>query len=174
MSAKADKRLSPHDYIDDIIEIPTSSSNFLSSKLKDGMKIYQNRNYLSTPSLFEKSKHEQIDNLLIPVANDIRDRTSLMSGHSNLSSNVLSNDDRRKEIDFIIKHLYDGKLLTINDERVASDVSEQSMRMLTKGPITTTSTGKNDDERRSSLGNIDVRILLHSSKTLSHICYNSP
>jgi hypothetical protein len=61
----------------------------------------------------------------------------------------MSNDERRKEIDLIIKHVYDGKLLTANtNDRTASDNSEPLMHMLSRGAITTT-TIKNDEESKN-------------------------
>ncbi|CAM4962931.1 unnamed protein product [Rotaria socialis] len=161
MSTKVEKRSSLHDLIDDIIESPLSSYPIY-SRLKDGgSKAFQNRNQTSRTSLFDKSKYEKIDNLIPTITNDFRDRAVGTLPYSNSSTNTMSNEERRKEIDFIIKHLYDGKLSTINDDRAVSDVSEKSMSVLSKGPITKTTTTtaailKNDDRRKNSIDSFDL------------------
>ncbi|CAF4656958.1 unnamed protein product, partial [Rotaria socialis] len=161
MSTKVEKRSSLHDLIDDIIESPLSSYPIY-SRLKDGgSKVFQNRNQTSRTSLFDKSKYEKIDNLIPTITNDFRDRAVGTLPYSNSSTNTMSNEERRKEIDFIIKHLYDGKLSTINDDRAVSDVSEKSMSVLSKGPITKTTTTtaailKNDDRRKNSIDSFDL------------------
>ncbi|CAF1989176.1 unnamed protein product [Rotaria magnacalcarata] len=161
MSTKVEKRSSFQDLIDDIIESPLSVYPIY-SRLKDGgSKVFQNRNQTSRTSLFDKSKYEQIDNLMPTVTNDFRDRAAGTLPYSNSSTNTMSNEERRKEIDFIIKNLYDGKLSTINDDRTVSDVSEKSMSVLSKGPITKTATTttailKNDDRRKNTIGHFDL------------------
>jgi hypothetical protein len=160
MSTKIEGRTSSYDLIDDIVETSSSLSNRKSLALIDGTKILSNRNhssYSNLPSLFNKTKFEQIDNSTISLTNEVRDRLHLSLPRSNSSLILMSNDDRRKELDLIIKSLYDGKLLTTNnDDRPSSEVSEQSFYMLSKGPLTTT-TSKNREESKHHM---DVRILI--------------
>lgn len=151
MSTKIQGRSSRHDLIDDIVE----SSNKKSLVLIDGTKILPNRNYSSysnLPSLFNKSKFEQTDNSVVSITNDYRDRLHLTLPRSNSSLILMNNDERRKEIDLIIKNLYDGKLLTTNnDDRSLSDISEPRVHMFNKGLILS----KNHEEHKH---HIDVRI----------------
>ena len=72
---------------------------------------------------------------------------------------MISNDERRKELDLVLKHLYDGKLLTtMHDDRPPSDISESSMHTLSRTPITTTTTTRvqQDEENKMNLGNLEV------------------
>ncbi|CAF1226646.1 unnamed protein product [Rotaria sordida] len=173
MSSKLERPSSLHDLIDDIIETP-SSSNPISFRLRNTSKALQNRNYLSfssIPSLFDKSRFEQTGHSLITLTNELHDHAHVTLPRSNSSIISMSNDDRRKEIDLIIKYLYDGKLLTtINDDHAVSDVSDPSMHMLNKGPITTTTTTtpivKNDEENNNNVGNIDFLPLDIDTSTL--------
>ena len=155
MLTKTEGRSSRHDLIDDIVETSSPVPSRKSSALIDGTKILPNRNYSSysnIPSLYNKSKFEQIDNF----TNEVRDRRHLTLPRSNSSLLLMSNDDRRKEIDLIIKHLYDGKLLIPNnDDRPASEVSEPSIHMLHKASMATT-IHKNHEETKN---HIDVRLL---------------
>ncbi|CAF3534824.1 unnamed protein product, partial [Rotaria sp. Silwood2] len=163
MSSKLERPSSLHDLIDDIIEPSSSSSlsNPISSLLRNSSKTLQNRNYSSyssIPSLYDRSKFEQTNNSLLTLTNELRDRAHITLPRSNSSIITMNNDDRRKEIDLIIKHLNDGKLLTpINDDHAVSDVSDPSMHILSKGPITTTTTPivKNDEENNNNVRNID-------------------
>ncbi|CAF2979138.1 unnamed protein product [Rotaria sp. Silwood2] len=174
MSSKLERPSSLHDLIDDIIEPSSSSSlsNPISSRLRNSSKTLQNRNYSSyssIPSLYDRSKFEQTNNSLLTLTNELRDRAHITLPRSNSSIITMSNDDRRKEIDLIIKHLNDGKLLTpINDDHAVSDVSDPSMHILSKGPITTTTTPivKNDEENNNNVRNIDFLPLDSDTSTL--------
>jgi hypothetical protein len=152
MSTKFEGRLSRHDFIDDIVE-PSSSSYQI--------KTIQNRNYStfsSLPSLLHKT-----DNSPIIITNELRDRLPLTLPRSNSSLIMMSNDDRRKEIDLIIKHLYDGKLITtLNDDHQPLDDSEPSIHMLSKELLTTTT----DKENKNNVGTIDVSILIKFKKNV--------
>ena len=169
MPTKIEGRSSRQDLIDDIIEVPLSSSGFASNSASPFMmecsKTLSNRNYSSysnIPDLFNnKTKHERTDNsatrTTATLTNELRDRFHLTLPRSNSSSTMISNDERRKELDLVLKHLYDGKLLSsMYDDRPSSDVSESSIPILSKGPITTTTTNKNDDDNRINVGNIEV------------------
>ncbi|CAF4951784.1 unnamed protein product, partial [Rotaria sp. Silwood1] len=163
MPTKIEGRSSRQDLIDDIVEAPSSSS-FMStsnsSMMIDGSKTLPSRNYSSysnIPSLFNnKTKNEQI-NHTTTLTHELRDRLHLTLPRSNSSSTMISNDERRRELDLVLKHLYDGKLLTsMNDDRPSSDVSDSSIPILSKGPITrTTTTIKNDDDNKINVGNIE-------------------
>ncbi|CAF0998589.1 unnamed protein product [Rotaria sp. Silwood1] len=164
MPTKIEGRSSRQDLIDDIVEAPSSSS-FMStsnsSMMIDGSKTLPSRNYSSysnIPSLFNnKTKNEQI-NHTTTLTHELRDRLHLTLPRSNSSSTMISNDERRRELDLVLKHLYDGKLLTsMNDDRPSSDVSDSSIPILSKGPITrTTTTIKNDDDNKINVGNIEM------------------
>ncbi|CAF0828367.1 unnamed protein product [Rotaria sordida] len=165
MPTKIEGRSLRQDLIDDIVEAPSSSS-FMSSSassiLVDNSKSLPNRNYSSysnIPSLFNnKTKNEQTDRTTI-LTNELRDRLHLTLPRSNSSSTMISNDERRRELDLVLKHLYDGKLLTsMNDDRPSSDISESSIPILSKGPITKTTTTmiKNDDDNKINVGNMEI------------------
>jgi hypothetical protein len=170
MPTKIEGRSSRHDLIDDILEAPTSSSfvsNSISSFMMDGSKTLPNRSYSSyssIPTLFNnKSKHEQTENssstATAMLTNELRDRLHLTLPRSNSSSTMISNDERRKELDLVLKHLYDGKLLTsMHDDRPMSETSDSSIPILSKGPTTTTTTNtiKSDDESKMHIGNLNV------------------
>lgn len=166
MLSKTEGRLTTSDLIDDIIDPPASSFNLSALRSKEGLKSLKSRSfssYSNIPSLFNKSKNDNTDNSIISLTNEFHDRPPLSLNRSNSSYITMSNDDRRKEIDMIIKHLYDGKLLpTTNDDRATSDISETSGHALSKGPITTTTTPmsiiKNDEDNKSHVETIDVCI----------------
>ena len=148
MPTKIEGRSTRHDLIDDIVETSTSTS-FASSFLMDGTKTLPAKSYSSysnIPTLFnQKSKLDQNDNLTL--TNELRDRFHLTLPRSNSSSAMISNDERRKELDLVLKHLYDGKLLTtMNDDRASSDRSEASIQTLTRAPVTTTTNIKSDED----------------------------
>ncbi|CAF3710271.1 unnamed protein product [Rotaria sordida] len=175
MPTKIEGRSLRQDLIDDIVEAPSSSS-FMSSSassiLVDNSKSLPNRNYSSysnIPSLFNnKTKNEQTDRTTI-LTNELRDRLHLTLPRSSSSSTMISNDERRRELDLVLKHLYDGKLLTsMNDDRPSSDISESSIPILSKGPITKTTTTmiKNDDDNKINVGNMEVSLLFHRTSTL--------
>ena len=172
MSTKVERRSSLHDLIEDIVE-PSSASNPISFRLIDSSKAIQNRNYpsyQSLPSLINKTNFEQTDDSTVLSINELRDHLHLTLPRSNSSSIMMSNDDRRKEIDLIIKHLYDGKLSArINDENPVSDISESSTHMLRKEPITapTTVMIKNNGESKNSVGSIDVSLLMKFKRKIS-------
>jgi hypothetical protein len=171
MPTKIEGRSSHHELIDDIVDAPPSSSSFasnsISSFMMDNSKTLANKPYSSysnIPSLFNnKSKVEQTENSTT-LTNELRDRLHLTLPRSNSSSAMISNDERRKELDLVLKHLYDGKLLTsMNDDRPSSDISESSIPILSRTPITTTTTttttiNKSDDESKSNIGNIEVSL----------------
>jgi hypothetical protein len=157
---------SRHDLIDDIVEAPSSTSyasNSTSSFMMDASKTLPNRSYSSysnIPALFNnKTKLEQNENSSTTLTNELRDRLHLTLPRSHSSSTMMSNDERRKELDLVLKHLYDGKLLTsMNDDRPSSDISDSSIPILTKGSIITTSSTmkNNDDENKINVGSLDV------------------
>lgn len=164
MPTKIEGRSSRHDLIDDIVEAPSSSifaSNSISSFLMDGSKTSPNKthsSYSNIPNLFNnKSKFEQPDNSTT-LTNELRDRLHLTLPRSNSSSTMISNDERRRELDLVLKHLYDGKLLTsMNDDRPLSETSEASIPILSRAPITTTTSTKHDDENKINLEVIYTR-----------------
>jgi hypothetical protein len=168
MPTKIEGRSSHHELIDDIVEATPSSSvsNSRPLSIMDGSKTLQNKSfssYSNIPGLYNnKSKLEQTDNSTTTLTNELRDRLHLTLPRSSSSSTILNNDERRKELDFVLKHLYDGKLLTsINDDRLPSELSESSIPILNRTPITTTTTNKNDDENKINIGNIEVSLLLY-------------
>ena len=167
MPTKIEGRSSHHDLIDDIVEAPSSSSTFAShsipSFLMDTSKTVPNKTYSSysnIPTLFNNKSTENSNSTL---TTELRDRLHLTLPRSNSSSTMISNDERRKELDLVLKHLYDGKLLTaMNDDRPGSDISDGSAPILTRAPITTTTTkvqrggGSSDDESKLNVGSIEV------------------
>ena len=177
MPTKLEGRPSRHDLIDDIVEAPSSSSfvsNSVSSFMIDGSKTMPNRNYSSysnIPTLFSsnnKPKLEKTSSVTTATAtatlsNELRDRLQMNLPRSSSSSTMMSNDERRKELDLVLKHLYDGKLLTsMNDDRPSSDLSEPSTPFLAKGPLTTTNSHNKhrEDDNQMNLGNLEVSLLL--------------
>ena len=170
MPTKIEGKSSRQDLIDDIVETPSSLQYMIdASKSLPNMSYSR---YSSIPSLFNgKSKLEQNSTAntttttsTSTLASELRDRLHLTLPRSSSSSTMLSNDERRKELDLVLKHLYDGKLLTsMHDDRPASEISEPSIPLLSKGPITTTTTTsamKSDDDSKTQMPGIDVRILL--------------
>lgn len=165
MPTKLEGRSSRHDLIDDIVEAPATGSfgsNSISSFMMDGSKTLPNKNYSSysnIPTLFSsKSKHESNENSAA-VASELRDRLHLTLPRSNSSSTMMSNDERRKELDLVLKRLYDGKLLTsMNDDRPSPDQSEASIPILSRAPVTTTSSSRHefDEESKINTGNLEV------------------
>jgi hypothetical protein len=170
MPAKTEGRLSSssrHDVIDDIVEAPSApkfASNSITSFLMDGSKTLSNRTYSSysnIPTLFAGKSHvEHRAESSTSATGELRDRLHLTLPRSSSSSAMTSNDERRKELDLILKQLYDGKLLTsLNDDRPSSEVSEASIRLMSKGPITTTTTTiKSDDDNKVNVPHIDVSV----------------
>ena len=165
MSTKIEGQPSHHDLIDDIIESP--AYNPISLFLIDGSKVIQNRNYSNLPSVFNRSKFEQTDNSsTITLSNELRERLHLALPRSNQPIIMMSNDERRKEIDLILKHLHDGKLLTtMNDDRPFSEVSESPIQMLSKFKGSTTLFERDEESKN----NMDVRILNNSCVSYRHI-----
>ena len=174
MPTRIEGRPSRQDLIEDIVEAPNSTaafvSNSASSFLMDGTKSLGNRTYSSysnIPTLFNTKGKMEKSSALPPTGSrtlttasttaDLRDRLHLTLPRSSSSSTMMSHDERRKELDLVLKHLYDGKLLTtMHDDRAGSDHSEPLTPFLSKAPITTTSTSlKNDDDLRT---NIEVKI----------------
>lgn len=159
---------SRHDLIDDIVEAPATTngvgSNSSSSFNNDPSRSLPNRtysSYSSIPTLFNnKGKNEKSSN---GISAELRDRLQLTLPRSNSSSTMMTNDERRRELDLLLKHLHDGKLLTqMNDDRALSETSEPSTPVLTKAPITTTSSiGKTDEDNRINLTNLEVPLVLH-------------
>ena len=165
MPTKIEGRSSRHDLIDDIVDATPSSaflSNSVSSFMMDGSKTLPNRNYSSysnIPSLYNnKSKSEQTENSTsTALTTELRDRLHLTLPRSSSSSTMISTDERRKELDLVLKHLYDGKLLTsMHDDRPASETSEQSIPILSKGPMTTTTSHKSNDENKLAVEHMEV------------------
>ena len=141
MSSKIDRRLLRDDFIDDIVEQPSLSNPPVPSFFIDGAKITQNRNYPSFPLVFNKPKLEQTDNPSMTLKNDHRERSQVPLSHANSSALLMSNDERRREIDRIIKHLYDGKLLTAtHDDLEGSDNFELPIQTFSRRTTTTTMT----------------------------------
>src|SRR5690349_3428083 len=118
MPTKIEGRSSRHDLIDDIVEAPSTSSfatNSISSFIMDGSKTLPNKtfsSYTNIPTLFNnKSRYEQTDHsssTTTALTNELRDRLHLTLPRSNSSTTMMSNDERRKELDLVLKHLYDG------------------------------------------------------------------
>jgi hypothetical protein len=162
MPTKIEGRSSRHELIDDIVEAPSSSlfaSHSIQSFMMDGSKTLPNKTYSSysnIPTLFNNKSNENSTIL----TNELRDRLHLTLPRSNSSSTMITNDERRKELDLVLKHLYDGKLLTaMNDDRPSSDISETSIPILSRAPITTTTTTtklQRDEESKINIGNIEV------------------
>jgi len=163
MPTKIEGRSSHQDLIDDIVEPSASvsfASNSVSTLIMDGSKTLPNKtfsSYSNIPTLFvnQKTKLDQQDNLAL--TSELRDRLHLTLPRSSSSSTMMSNDERRKELDLVLKHLYDGKLLTnMNEDRMSSDLTETMMPTLSRAPITTTTSHRNEEENKLSLGNLDV------------------
>ena len=138
MPAKVEGKPSCQDLIDDIVEpSPSAFHAVSSSSFIDGSRTAPpNRTYASysnLPSLFNsgstKSKFDPLEHLAGGLIHDVRDRFQLALPRSNSSSLMLNGDERRKELDLLLKHLYGGKMLpSINDERPSSDISDASTR----------------------------------------------
>ena len=158
MPAKVEGKPSCQDLIDDIVEpSPSAFHAVLSSSFIDGSRAAPaNRTYASysnLPSLFNsgstKSKFDPLEHLAGGLLNDARDRfQQLALPRSNSSSLMLNGDERRKELDLLLKHLYGGKMLpSINDERPTSDISDASTRRVT---------ATNSDDESRTVRNTDV------------------
>ncbi|CAF1399334.1 unnamed protein product [Adineta ricciae] len=170
MVTKTEGRASHRDLIDDIVEAPSAASfhsNSASSFTMEGVKTLPARNYSSysnIPTLFNnsnKSKSEQSEHSsrTTVLTDELRDRLNLTLPRSSSSTTVRNTDERRKELDIVLKHLYDGKLLTsLNDDRASSETSEHSIPVLTKGPLTATASiaFKADDETKLNVENLDL------------------
>lgn len=144
MSNKFEGRLLHHDLIDDIVESPSLSSYPL--------KSISNRSYTAYSSL-PTSLHKTISTPLT-MTNEFRDRLQSTLPRSNSSLIMMNNDDRRKELDLILKQLYDGKLITaMNDDHSPSANPE---------PLTII---KNDKE------NFDVKIFITLYNHLFNLFY---
>lgn len=174
MPTKIEGRLSSssrHDVIEDIVEAPSSAvAKFTSQSITSfqmdgggGSRTLPNRiysSYTNLPTLFSTKSNveqQQIDSSTT-VTNELRDRLHLTLPRSNSSSTMMSNDERRKELDLILKQLYDGKLLTsMHDDRPSSEMSESSIRHMSKGPLTmTNSTIKSDNENKITIPDLEV------------------
>jgi len=137
MSTKYEGRSSHNDLIDDIVE----SSSPTYPKKTTSNRIYSS--YSSLPSSLNKIEHASLKR-----PNEDRDRLNSTLPRSNSSlprSNsslmMMSNDQRRKEIDMIIKNLYDGKLMTTsNDEHPEPIIN------------------KNENEKKPHVENLDVSL----------------
>ena len=175
MPTKIEGRAPRHDVIDDIVEAPSAASfhsNSVSSFMMDGVKAVPARSfssYSNIPTLFNnKSKSEQTESSARPtvLTDELRDRLNLTLPRSNSSSTMRNNDERRKELDIVLKHLYDGKLLTsLNDDRASSDVSDHSIPILSKGPTNNTLAMRADEDNKTTAENLDVSLITreHSS-----------
>ncbi len=138
MSTKFEGRSSHYDLIEDIVESPASSSQ--------PMKTILNRNYSAYSSL--PSALNQTDHPSTKLSNEVRDRLQLTLPRSNSSLIMMSNDERRKEIDLIIKQLYDGKLInTTQDEQPTPDGTES---------LATTATIKTEKGNKNNVEHLDV------------------
>ena len=145
MSTKFEGRSSYHEIIDDIVDTPTSAFN--------PIKILPNRTYSTYTSL--PTALNKIDQQSIKIPHELRDRLQLTIPRSNSSVIMMNNDERRKEIDLILKHLYDGKLITsLNDDHLVSNGSDT--------PIIKTEKG-----RKPSIESLDVSIFLRCVKVNS-------
>ncbi|UJR22529.1 hypothetical protein I4U23_025578 [Adineta vaga] len=146
MTNKVERRLLRDDLVDDIVDQqqPVSHSN-KSSYFIDSTKKTQNRPYSSFPYAFNKPKCDQDDRLQL---------SSTSSSRIHPSSMLMSNDERRKEIDRIIQHLYNGKLLTTttSDEFSSSETSDPPIRMFNQPPtnsnVIVVPAVKVDDEKK--------------------------
>ena len=164
MPTRIEGRSSRYDLIDDIVETPSSSafaSNSVSSFMMDSSKTLPAKTYSSysnIPTLFNNKSRQDSTESSTTLTNELRDRLHLTLPRSNSSSTMISNDERRKELDLVLKHLYDGKLLTtMNDDRPLSEISESSMPILSRTPITTTTTRlQHDEESKMNVGNLEV------------------
>lgn len=178
MPAKNEGRATRQDLIDDVVEAPSTASfhsNSVSSFVMEATKAGPARSYSSysnIPTLFNgKSRGESADALTRSsvLTDELRDRLNLTLPRSNSSSAVRNNDERRKDLDIVLKHLHDGKLLTsLNDDRASSDASEHSIPILTKGPTTTTTAATSalvmrmDEDSKVAGDNLDVSSVFSS------------
>ena len=137
MSNQFERRSLHDDLIDDIIEHQTVPQSNKSSYLLDSTKTTHNRTHESLPTVFNRPKFDPSEHSFIPVKAE-RPQIAASTSRIQPSSILMSNDERRKEIDRIIQHLYNGKLLTNNNEECSgSESSEPPVRILTKEPTAT-------------------------------------
>ncbi|CAF1544321.1 unnamed protein product [Adineta ricciae] len=137
MSNQFERRPLHDDLIDDIIEHQTVPQSNKSSYFLDSAKTTQNRTHESLPTVFNRPKFDPSEHSFIPVKAE-RPQIAASTSRIQPSSILMSNDERRKEIDRIIQHLYNGKLLTNNNEEFSgSESSEPPVRILTKEPTAT-------------------------------------
>lgn len=137
MSNQFERRLPHDDLIDDLIEQQTIPQSNKSSYFLDSAKITQNRTHASLPTVLNRPKFDPSEHSFIPVKAE-RSQITASTSRIQPSSILISNDERRKEIDRIIQHLYNGKILTSNNEEFSgSEASEPPVRILTKEPTGT-------------------------------------
>lgn len=135
-STKLEGRLFHYEQIDDIIE--TS-------------KIFAPRTYSSysnIPSLLQPKTKFLDQSDPDGLNKDFRDRFHSALPRSASSSLMINPDERRKELDQILKHLYEGKRLkSIQDDRPSSGSSDSSVRVGERSLVP--SMTKLDDETKT-------------------------
>ena len=110
MSSQFQGRLPRFDLIDDLIDSSASSYQ---------RKLLSHRSYSNYSSLpAALNKNEQSSSGKLP------DRLRLPFSRSDSSSIMSNNNERRKELDLLLKHLYDGKLIsTINGDHHSESIT---------------------------------------------------
>ena len=120
MSSQFQGRATRFDLIEDLVDSPSSAfpRKILSHRMHS--------NYSSLPNSL--NKHEY------PPSTNLRDRFHLTYSRSNSSSVMMNNDERRKELDLLIKHLYDGKLISTitDDHQHSSSINQSETKPLTR------------------------------------------
>lgn len=113
MTSQFQGRPSRFDLIDDLID---SSAGGYQRKLHSH-RTYSN--YSSLPAALNKNEPSS--------SSKPSDRVRLPFARSDSSSIMSNNDDRRKELDLLLKHLYDGKLIsTINGDHHSEAITTSS------------------------------------------------
>jgi hypothetical protein len=139
MSSKYEGHSSHYDLIDDLIESPSSTYPRKTSP----NRIYSN--YSSLPSSLNKTEQSSLKRTI-----ELRDRLHSTLPRSNSSLLMMNNDQRRKEIDMIIKNLYDGKLMTTTPDDHSEVVPN-----------------KNEKDNKTTVENLDVRMKVSGNKRIS-------
>ena len=148
-ATKLEGRLFHYEQVDDIIE---------------SSKMFAPRTYASysnIPALLQP-KTKLLDQSDPDGLNkDFRDRFHSVLPRSASSSLMINPDERRKELDQILKHLYEGKRLkSIHDDRPSSGSSDSSVRARKRSAVN--SMIKLDDETKTPRDS-DVRRVQFSS-----------
>lgn len=137
MSSQFQGRPTRFDLIEDLVDAPSSTYS---------RKILSQRtysNYSSLPAAL--NKHEYPPSPSRKITAELRDRLQLTLPRSNSSSIMMNNDERRRELDLLIKQLYDGKIIS----SITDDQHQSETRPLTS----------NKHEKEISNNHLEVRTI---------------